>query len=502
MNIRRSHRFVSSTVLDHNIRLIDLSSTSHCVIMAPRDRVIFSSVLFAASVAAMTLSMAAPEKNGQVSSRGASNLAPPMDYLEAFYACLEDPCDPISNPRGHIPVAVAENRLVIDLLQQRLATLQAAQAGFDEVDVYSYNDPRGLPIIRQSIASFFEERFLKQPTGSINPNHVAVGAGATNILSNIFFAMGSPGDVVLIPAPYYAAFDNDARTFADCRVVPVICQDPTKGPSVHDLENAKVEAEEAGLNVRFLLLTNPHNPLGVVYSPQVVKDAIGWARSHSMDTVMDEIYGCSVFGQKEEFKSILELYNNDLGNDLHLVWGFSKDFGASGFRMGVLYTQNEVLMAAIGNLIAFAWVPLPMQRIMADLLNDKHWVDSFLQHSCQRLKKSYTICTKVLDEMNVPYVKATSAMFLYLDLSDIIKTEQEEAIMSQIFFKRARMVLTPGTTQHDSQPGKFRICYAYVSPEVLKIGMERFRKVVTTIREKGGLRFSIQDDHHWEGVIV
>ncbi len=43
-----------------------------------------------------------------------------------------------------------------------------------------------------------------------------------------------------------------------------------------------------------LLLTNPNDPLGVVYKPQVVSNAITWARSHDIHTIVDEIFALTV----------------------------------------------------------------------------------------------------------------------------------------------------------------------------------------------------------------
>lgn len=45
--------------------------------------------------------------------------------------------------------------------------------------------------------------------------------------------------------------------------------------------------------MRFLLLTNPNNPLGVIYKPNVLLEAVEWARSRQMHTIVDEIYALS-----------------------------------------------------------------------------------------------------------------------------------------------------------------------------------------------------------------
>jgi hypothetical protein len=72
------------------------------------------------------------------------------------------------------------------------------------------------------------------------------------------------------------------------------------------------------------------------------------------------------------FHSILELVNNDLGDDVHMLWALSKDFGASGFReVGVLCTQNEFVASTVmGHLNIFTEVSFPMQAVVANLLAD------------------------------------------------------------------------------------------------------------------------------------
>jgi len=57
-----------------------------------------------------------------------------------------------------------------------------------------------------------------------------------------------------------------------------------------------------------------------------------------------------------------------------------------------------------------------------------------------------------------------------------------EQRLSQLLIDHARLIMTPGESQRDQMPGMFRICYAWVEPEVLEIGMERLSRVVAKIR--------------------
>ena len=58
------------------------------------------------------------------------------------------------------------------------------------------------------------------------------------MLNHLFFIIAQKGDVVLIPAPYYASFEYDAKAIAGCVPVPVHLDDPIHGPTDKDLDNA------------------------------------------------------------------------------------------------------------------------------------------------------------------------------------------------------------------------------------------------------------------------
>lgn len=156
-------------------------------------------------------------QDAKVGTRGYAALSPPIPYLKSFYKSLEDPCDPVNNRRGYVSLCVAENKLITDMFAQRLMHPGTAQAAFSDPAVYSYNSFLGLPAARQAVAYFLAKRFLfpdlpltpEQALQLVNPGHVALGSGCAALLNYTFFILGEENDACLIPAPYYAAFEND-----------------------------------------------------------------------------------------------------------------------------------------------------------------------------------------------------------------------------------------------------------------------------------------------------
>ena len=187
------------------------------------------------------------------------------------------------------------------------------------------------------------------------------------------------------------------------------------------------------------------------------------------------------------FQSVTKILDNNLGNDVHFLWALSKDFGSSGFRVGVLYTQNQVLNSALANLNIFSSVSHPMQAVVADLLDDEVYVDRFLNTSRELLKSSYGIVVTALEELNIPYVKAQAGIFVYIDFSSLLQepTFESEAKFASLLSNNARMILTPGHCQRDCKPGMFRLCYAWITPDVLKVAMERLKQLVADLRKNG-----------------
>jgi hypothetical protein len=187
-----------------------------------------------------------------VGARGHAALTPSIPYLSQFLSCLQNQCDPLDNPMGYIPLCVAENRLVLDMLAERFMQPGTSTAIFSDSHVYCYNSFLGMPVAREAAAYFLARRFLypnshnlqpDQALAAVRPQHVALGAGAAAILNTVFYLLGDEGDACLIPRPFYAAFETDLTFYAGVEPVGIEQTDPVMGPTVEELERAYKLAE-------------------------------------------------------------------------------------------------------------------------------------------------------------------------------------------------------------------------------------------------------------------
>lgn len=213
---------------------------------------------------------------------------------------LQEPCDPIQNPSGFIALCTAENKLVTNMLAERC--MHIGIDSLSDSSVYCYNSFLGMPLAREAAAYCLARRFLQPDNPDLNPSealqlvqpkHVALGAGAAPILSNLSYMLGEAGDVCLIPAPYYAAFETDIHVVAGLLPFPIRQANPMQGPTESELDLAFLQARSKGLNPKILLLTNPNNPLAVIYRPAVLLQAVQWARKRKLHTIVDELYALS-----------------------------------------------------------------------------------------------------------------------------------------------------------------------------------------------------------------
>jgi len=81
-----------------------------------------------------------------------------------------------------------------------------------------------------------------------------------------------------------------------------------------------------------------------MYSKAQLELCIKWAKKHDIHIISDEIYAMSVF-PGTEMLSIAQLKSDY--EKIHIVGGLSKDFGMSGFRVGICYTKNKDVIKAL-----------------------------------------------------------------------------------------------------------------------------------------------------------
>lgn len=111
----------------------------------------------------------------------------------------------------------------------------------------------------------------------------------------------------------------------------------------------------------------------------------------SIHLICDEIYAATVYAQPS-FVSVSEIINDfpNLNRDLiHVVYGLSKDMGFPGFRIGIIYSYNDVVVNCARKMSSFGLVSTQTQHLIASMLSNDAFVENFIRESGDRLAKRH-----------------------------------------------------------------------------------------------------------------
>ncbi|MEU8699083.1 pyridoxal phosphate-dependent aminotransferase [Streptomyces sp. NPDC048680] len=436
-------------------------------------------------------------------------------------------------PDTAVDLSVAENVLVYDDSMQK--RVFANTSLLPEKNIH-YFPAYGTDDLRQQVAALLTEAF--GPT--VETKNVFGTAGVGSALECLAFALknsapGAPsplvdGDGVLIPAPYWQGFDWSFEQRPKLTCVPVNL--PTEGPDAFrltvDLIRDQYEAhkEQTGRAPRLLVLTNPHNPLGVNYSKALLEDIYAWALSDpDLHIISDEIYCHS------QLKSSSTPFTSAVALDayaehptrIHVVWGFAKDFGLSGFRTGFVVSQNTVVQdAMLGSKDTGSEVRHPMSWFTPFDSLKHHVIGAVLSAPADGpgselyttfamrtyrglLSTSFAEVRGCLQRNGIKYVHHdgdNAAQFFWLDLRDYLDLpvppapdgttpfpltplgldSREEGLFNYFRRQPTEVSLLPGGVMHSPAPGFFRLCYTARQPGEVCAAIDKVGKALGMLR--------------------
>lgn len=213
---------------------------------------------------------------------------------------------------------------------------QASEAGIAAIRAGKtrYAPNVGIVELRQAMA-----KALSQMSGgrSIDPERLVVSNGSKQSLFNTCFTLFGPGDKVLIPSPAWVSYPQIVHlTRAEPVMVPGSPEWGLK-VSVADLERYRDE------QTRGLILCTPCNPTGAVYTRVELAAIAKWAIEHDIWIVCDEIYRRIHYGAGPA-PSLFDLGDEVLDHCV-VIYGASKAYAMTGWRIGAAYAPAEVTKA-------------------------------------------------------------------------------------------------------------------------------------------------------------
>lgn len=208
------------------------------------------------------------------------------------------------------------------------AAIRAIRDGFTK-----YTPVGGTEDLKKAVL----EKFHNDNGIRYEPNEVIVSCGAKHSLYNIACALFDPGDEVLIPAPYWVSYPDQALLNS---AVPVIIDTEEK-----DSFSVSPERISSSLTskTKALILNSPSNPTGLGYDRKCLESIAELALKHDFYVISDEIYEKLVYDSFEHV-SIASL-GADIKQKVITVNGLSKSHAMTGWRIGFAAGPQEIIKA-------------------------------------------------------------------------------------------------------------------------------------------------------------
>ncbi|KAL8137183.1 hypothetical protein V2J09_003184 [Rumex salicifolius] len=423
-------------------------------------------------------------------------------YFDGWKAYEKDPFHLIKNPHGVIQMGLAENQLCFDLvkdwiLRNPAASICTPQGLNDFKEMANFQDYHGLPQFRKAVARFMEK--VRGDKVKFDPERIVMSGGATGAHELMAFCLADPGEAFLVPTPYYPGFDRDLRWRTGVQLLPIHTDSSNNFKITKSaIEEAYKKAEVAKIKVKGVLITNPSNPLGTVLDKETLHLLLTFINHKQIHLICDEIYSATVFSdQPHGFTSIAEVIEEDdmlktCNRDfIHIVYSLSKDMGFPGFRIGIVYSYNDSVVNCARKMSSFGLVSSQTQHLIASMLSDDDFVDTYLYESKKRLARRYKMFTRGLQQVGISSLKSNGGLFLWMDLRRLLKESTIEADTSlwRVIIEEVKLNVSPGSSFHCSEPGWFRVCFANMDDDTVEVALRRIRifmrKSLASAKEAG-----------------
>jgi alanine-synthesizing transaminase len=197
----------------------------------------------------------------------------------------------------------------------------------------SYVEPEGIPELRDAVAARYKRMYHKE----IDRQSIFITHGVSESLIFLNSMFIDPGDMAVLFKPYYSVCYTGFRVFGGDPILQGYQEDRNWDLDTDELDRKIKENVKAGRMVKYISITNPSNPTGMVLERKTLERIVDIANNNRLVLISDEIYD-EVIYNGAKFTSISEI-----ARDVpHIIFnGASKDLDATGFRIGFAIVPGE-----------------------------------------------------------------------------------------------------------------------------------------------------------------
>ncbi|WP_298868115.1 pyridoxal phosphate-dependent aminotransferase [Microbacterium sp.] len=340
---------------------------------------------------------------------------------------------------------------------------------------HGYSDSKGIISARRAVVSRYEQipdfpRF--------DPDDVYLGNGVSELITMVMQALLDQGDEVLIPAPDYPLW-TAMTSLAGGTPVHYLCdEDDGWQPDLEDIR-AKITP-----HTKAIVIINPNNPTGVVYSREVLQGIVQIARENELLLLSDEIY------DRILFDGAVHTPTATLAPDLLCLTfnGLSKTYRVAGYRSGwVVITGPKAhargFLEGITLLASTRLCPnVPAQHAVQAALGGVQSIDTLIAPS-GRLHEQRDIAWEGLSSIpGVSCVKPQGALYAFPRLDPEVHEIHDDAKLVYDLLVSEKILLVQGTGFNWPTPDHLRVV-TLPEARVLSAAVERLGNFLASYRQ-------------------
>jgi aminotransferase len=338
------------------------------------------------------------------------------------------------------------------------------QAGFDSVmrGVTNYTANSGLIELREKLSEHLENLYGVSYRAE---GEMMITVGVSEALRCVFGAICDPGDEIIVPTPCFVAYEPEI-IFADGVPVTAVCRAEN---------NFEITAEEIEPLItprtKAIFLGFPNNPTGAVLGRENALKIAQLAEKYDLLIISDEIYDRLVYGTEHVcFAALPNMKNRTI-----LLGGFSKDYAMTGWRVGYVCAERE-LLEAFGKVHQYDVMSAPtISQFVA--LKALEIGEPFVRQMHAEYDKRRKLVVSSLNEMGLDCFEPKGAFYAF---PSVAKTGLSDETFAERLINEQKVAVIPGSAFGAGGENHVRIAYCK-SYEQIETALERIRKFVSKI---------------------
>jgi alanine-synthesizing transaminase len=342
-------------------------------------------------------------------------------------------------------------------------------------DAQGYSHSKGLFAARKAVM----QRYQAEGVEDIQVEDVIMGNGVSELIVMSMQGLLNQGDEILIPSPDYPLW-TAAVSIAGGTPVHYECEE-TEGwlPNLSDIERKITQ------NTRGIVIINPNNPTGAVYSKEILLGMVKIAERHGLIIFADEIYDRILY-DKAIHHPLALLVKNTLCLTFN---GLSKTYRLAGFRSGwmLISGTKQIAKSYIEGLEMLASMRLcanvPAMLAVQTALGGRQSIEDLILPG-GRLLAQRDLAHKLLTAIpGVSCVKPQSAMYLFFKLDESVYPVDDDEKFVLELLKKERLLIVQGSAFACKDTQHFRIVFL-PDQDMLIRAMERLSNFLLSYAAK------------------